>query len=340
MNGKVQPAAVTPTVCVTGAAGFMASWLVKRLLEKGYTVHATARDPDNKAKVSHLLGLPGADERLKLFRAELSEDGSFDAAVAGCDGVFHVATPTEFAPKDPENDLIKPAIEGTLNVLKACTKTKTVKRVVITSSAATVSINTSQEQNQYMDESCWTDVNFLQTEKPPAWSYPVSKTLAEQAAWQFAKEHALDVVTIIPVLIVGPAITPAVPSSVQLALSPLTGNPQFLGGLKGMQLVSGSISLVHVDDVCSAQIFLLENPLAEGRYICCPINSSVPQLAECLAKRYPQYNVSTKIEGVPPTPKVNISSKKLVDSGFNFQYGIDEIYDDAVEYFKKVGLLA
>ncbi|KAH9323359.1 hypothetical protein KI387_017998, partial [Taxus chinensis] len=298
INGKAAAAIdgsspATATVCVTGAAGFMGSWLVKRLLEKGYTVHGTVRDPDNKAKVSHLLSLPGAEERLKLFRAELSEEGSFDAAVAGCDGVFHVATPTEFAPKDPQNDLIKPAIEGTLNALKACTKAKTVKRIVVTSSAATVSINESPEQNQYIDESCWTDVNFLQTKTPPAWAYPVSKTLAEQAAWEYAKKHGLDMVTIIPVLVVGPAITPMVPSSIQLALSPLTGNPQFFGGLKGMQIVSGSISLVHVEDVCSAQIFLMENLKAQGRHICCPINTSVPQLVEYLAKRYPHYNVPT-----------------------------------------------
>jgi len=65
--------------------------------------------------------------------------------------------------------VIKPAINGTLNVLKSCTKSKTVKRVVVTSSAATVSVNESAEQNQYIDESCWTDVDFLQTKKPPTW---------------------------------------------------------------------------------------------------------------------------------------------------------------------------
>jgi len=336
-NGKNDKAT---TVCVTGAAGFMASWLVKRLLEKGYTVHATVRDPGNLVKVRPLLDIPGAAERLKIFKAELSEDGSFDAAVTGCHGVFHVATPIDFAPKDPENDLIKPAINGTLNVLKSCTKAKTVKRVVVTSSAATVSINDSAEQNQYIDESCWSDVDFLQTKKPPTWPYAVSKMLAEQAALQYGKEQGLDVVTIIPVLMVGPSILANVPSSVQLALTMLTGNPHTLQAIKGMQFVSGSISIVHVDDVCSAQIFLMDNPAAEGRYICCPINTSVPQLADYLSERYPQYNVPTEFEGVPQTAKVYISSKKLVESGFSFKFGIDEIYDDAVESAKAKGLLA
>lgn len=173
----------------------------------------------------HLLDIPGAAERLKLFRADLSEDGSFDAAVAGCDGVFHVATPIDFAPKDPENDVIRPAVEGTLGVLRACTKAQTVKRVVVTSSAVTFMINEPAEQNQSANESYWTDVDFLRTKKPPTWEYAVSKILAEQAAFQYGKEYDLDVVSIIPVITVGASITPDVPFSVQVALSLLTGIP-------------------------------------------------------------------------------------------------------------------
>jgi anthocyanidin reductase len=327
------------TFCVTGGTGFVASWLVKRLLDKGYIVHATVRDPENEARVRHLLEIPGAAERLKLFRAELSEDGSFDAAVAGCHGVFHVATPIDFAPKDPETDVIKPAVEGTLSVLRACTKAQTVKRVVVTSSAATFMTNESAEQNQSVDESCWTDVDSIRTKKPHAWGYAVSKNLAERAALQYGKEYDLDVVTIIPVVVVGPSITPNVPSSVQTALSLLTGIPHGLQSLKALQMLSGCIPLVHVDDLSSAHIFLMENPSAEGRYICCPISTSVPQLAHYLSKRYPQYNVPTLFEDVPETPKLNISSKKLVESGFSFKFGIDEIYDDAVEYLKTKGLL-
>lgn len=332
-------AAETITFCVTGGTGFVASWLVKRLLHKGYTVHATARDPENEERVRHLLDIPGAAERLKLFRAELSEGSSFDAAIAGCHGVFHVASPIDFAPNDPENDVIRPAVEGTLGVLRACTKAQTVKRVVVTSSAATFMTNESAEQNQSVDESYWTDVDFLRTKKPPTWEYAVSKILAEQAAFQYGKEYDLDVVSIIPVLVVGASITRDVPISVQAALSLLTGTPYRLQELKGLQMLSGCIPLVHVDDLCSAHIFLMENPSAEGRYICCPINISVPHLAHYLSKRYQQYNVPTQFEDVPETVKVNISSKKLVESGFSFKFGIDEIYDDAVEYLKTKGLL-
>lgn len=94
-----------------------------------------------------------------------------------------------------------------------------------------------------------------------------------------------------------------------------------------------------MDDLCSAHIFLMENPSANGRYICCAINTSVPHLAHYLSKRYPQYNVPIQFEDVPETLKVNISSKKLVESGFSFKFGIDQIYDDAVEHGKTKGLL-
>eukprot|EP01018_Ginkgo_biloba_P030496 Gb_00482 [translate_table: standard] len=89
-------------VCVTGAGGYIGSWLVKTLLDNGYTVHATLRDPGNKEKASCITALPGAKERLKLFKADLCDEGSFDAAIHGCQGVFHVASPTDFGSQDPE----------------------------------------------------------------------------------------------------------------------------------------------------------------------------------------------------------------------------------------------
>ena len=89
--------------CVTGGGGYIGSWLVKTLLENGHTVHATLRDP---SKNTYLLSLPGAEERLHLFRADLCEEGSFDSAFHGCHGVFHVATPMPYGEcNDPEVSL-------------------------------------------------------------------------------------------------------------------------------------------------------------------------------------------------------------------------------------------
>ncbi|KAM1396517.1 hypothetical protein ACFX2I_014203 [Malus domestica] len=86
------------SVCVTGASGFIGSWLVMRLLEHGYTV----RDPMNQKKVKHLLDLPKVETHLMLWKADLADEGSFDETIQGCSGVFHVATPMDFESKDPE----------------------------------------------------------------------------------------------------------------------------------------------------------------------------------------------------------------------------------------------
>ncbi|KAG8483636.1 hypothetical protein CXB51_022507 [Gossypium anomalum] len=91
------------TVCVTGASGYIASCLVKQLLLRGYTVKASVRDPDDPRKTQHLLALEGAEDRLKLFKANLLEEGSYDSAVEGCEGVFHTASPFYHDVKDPES---------------------------------------------------------------------------------------------------------------------------------------------------------------------------------------------------------------------------------------------
>ncbi|MCI27978.1 cinnamoyl-CoA reductase 1-like, partial [Trifolium medium] len=128
-------------VCVTGASGYIASWIVRFLLHRGYTVKATVRDPNDPKKIDHLLKLDGAKERLKLFKANLLEEGSFDSVVEGCEGVFHTASPFYHDVKDPHTELIDPALKGTLNVLNSCAKSPSLKRVVLTSSIAAVAYN-------------------------------------------------------------------------------------------------------------------------------------------------------------------------------------------------------
>ncbi|KAI8001435.1 Anthocyanidin reductase ((2S)-flavan-3-ol-forming) [Camellia lanceoleosa] len=324
--------------CVVGGTGFVAATLVKMLLERGYSVNTTVRDPDNKKNISHLLALEGMGN-LKIFRADLTDEQSFDAPIAGCDLVFDVATPVNFASEDPENDMIKPAIQGVLNVLKACAKAGTVKRVILTSSAASVMINELDGTGLVMDESHWSDVEFLTSVKPPTWGYPVSKTLAEKAAWKFAEENNLNLITVVPTLTAGPSLTSEVPNSIELAMSLITGNEFLIDGLKGMQILSGSISITHVEDVCGAHIFVAEKESASGRYICCGVNSSVPELARFLHKRYPQYNVPTDFGDLPSKAKLIISSEKLIKEGFSFKYGIEEIFDHSVAYLKTKGLL-
>ncbi|CAN6224941.1 unnamed protein product [Urochloa humidicola] len=111
-----------PRVCVTGAGGFIASWLVKLLLSRGYVVHATVRDTGDP-KNAHLGHLEGGPESLRLFKADVLGRDALSAAVAGCEGVFHVASPVP-AEKvaDPESEVLAPAVKGTLNVLQTCSE--------------------------------------------------------------------------------------------------------------------------------------------------------------------------------------------------------------------------
>ncbi|MEO1001420.1 MAG: NAD-dependent epimerase/dehydratase family protein, partial [Pseudomonadota bacterium] len=126
-------------VLVTGATGYVAGWIVRRLLEEGFAVHAAVRDPENAEKTAHLTAmaaeLPGT---LQLFRADLLEPGSYGAAMAGCGVVFHTASPFSTNVADPQRDLIDPAVKGTENVLASVNETESVTRVVLTSSCAAI----------------------------------------------------------------------------------------------------------------------------------------------------------------------------------------------------------
>ncbi|XP_059633986.1 vestitone reductase-like [Cornus florida] len=321
-------------VCVTGGTGFLASWLIKKLLQHGYSVRTTIRsDPDKKKDVSFLTNLPGAPEKLQIFNADLEQPGSFDAAIEGCIGVFHVAHPIDLEDKEPEEVKTRRAINGTLSILQACLDSKTVKRVVYTSSASTVVFN--DKGLEEMDESTWSDMDFIREHKLYAASYMISKQLTERAALKFAEEHGLDLVTVIPSFIVGPFICPRCPGSVYTSLSMIFGD-------KDQYRFIANAPLVHVDDVASAHIFLLEYPDPKGRYICSALEVTNYQMSEYLSARYPQYqipNADSLKEFEGGIKYSGLSSKKLLDAGFKFKYGLDGMYDEAIQCCKEKGFL-
>ncbi|KAJ4838821.1 hypothetical protein Tsubulata_049169 [Turnera subulata] len=319
-------------VCVTGGTGFVGSWLIKRLLQDGYSVHTTVRpDPDRRRDVSFLTSLPGASQKLKIFEADLSNPESFEDAIKGCVGVFHVATPVDFVNKEPEPVVIKRAIEGTLGILRACLNSKTVKRVVYTSSAAAVVLN--QTGTDIMDESYWTDVDYAKS-LGFGGSYFISKTLTERKALEFAEEHGLDLVTLIPTFIVGPFICSKLPGSVRTSLAMVLGNKEDYGSLL-------DFSMVHTDDVARAHIFLLEHPDAKGRYICSSDRTTIEELSKFLSAKYPEFPIPTveSLKDVKRHKGAGVTSKKLIDSGFQYKYGPDEMFDEAIQCCKEKGYL-
>ncbi|KAG2574992.1 hypothetical protein PVAP13_7KG413900 [Panicum virgatum] len=334
------------TACVTGGNRYIASALIKMLLEKGYAVKTTVRNPDDMAKNSHLKDLQ-ALAPLEVLRADLDAEGSFDDAVAGCDYAFLVAAPANLVAQDPE-ELIEPAVRATL-------KRDEVVREGGDGEARGPDLVGGRGLHDYirpelqgdghvLDEDSWSDVEHLRAAKPPLWwAYCVSKVLLEKAACRFAAEHGISLVTVCPVSTVGAAPAPIVSTSVPACLSFLSGDEAGLGALKGIEKTSGSVQLVHVDDLCRAELFVAKEDAAAGRYICCAVNTTVVELARFLAHKYPQYNVKTNFaddDQLLEKPRVSLSSGKLVREGFEFRYKtLDEMYHDMVGYGKALGIL-
>ncbi|MED6143470.1 hypothetical protein PIB30_006422 [Stylosanthes scabra] len=327
-------------VCVTGGTGFIGSWIIKKLLEDGYSVNTTVRTtPEHKKDVSFLTNLPGSSERLRILSADLSEPSSFNAAIEGCVGVFHVATPYDFEGKESEEVLTQRSIDGALGILKACLSSKTVRRVVYTSSASAVAYSNQDEEhnNQELDESAWSDVDFIRASKAPGSSYAISKTLTEKAVLKFGEENGLEVVTIVPTFVFGPFICPKLPGSVSASLSMAFGDvkPPFDFILE--------TPMVHVDDLARAHIFLLEHPNPTGRYNCSRCLVTAESISQIVSAKYPEFRSRVppldwfkQIEG---NKFPNLSSKKLIDAGFVYKYGVEEMVDDAIQCCKNKGYL-
>lgn len=163
--------------------------------------------------------------------------------------------------------------------------------------------------------------------------YLASKTLAEKAACEAAKEKEIDFISVIPTLVVGPFIMPSMPPSLITALALITGNEDHYFILKQCQYV-------HLDDLCNALIFLYENNKAEGRYICSSHDATIFELAEMLRKKYPEYNIPTKFKGIDENLKtVSFSSKKLKELGYEYEYSFKDMYEGAVETCRAKGLI-
>lgn len=275
----------TKPVMVTGGSGYLASWIVKKLLDEGINVHATVRDPADIAKVGHLQAMAqAADTELKLFQADLLQPGSFDEACQGCELIFHTASPFHLTKvKNPEETLIKPAKQGTRNVLKTVQSSPDAKRVVLTSSAAAVYGDNVDIKS--CPEGAFTEENWNRTSSPDHLPYSYSKTIAEKEAWDIASQQSQwDLVTINPGWILGPSLTPRVDSASIKTLI-MFGDGTYKLGVPNL-----CSPVADVRDVAEAHIRVGFNRQASGRHLVVSEQATLLDIGKILRKNFgPEY---------------------------------------------------
>lgn len=240
-------------VLVTGGSGFIAAHIILQLLAAGHRVRSTVRNMARKDDAVAMLRAGGAaaTANLAFVVADLTADAGWAEAVRGCDYVLHVASPLPLhVPKD-ENELVGPARDGTLRVLRAA-RDAGVKRVVVTSSFSAVAYGHHVRERPF-DENDWTDLGG-----PDVQPYPKSKTLAERAAWEFlAREGgALEMATICPVAVLGPVLGPDFSPSIAVVQALIQGRVPMVPKIY--------LGLVDVRDVADLHLRAMTDPAARG----------------------------------------------------------------------------
>jgi Nucleoside-diphosphate-sugar epimerases len=275
------------TVLVTGGTGFVGVHCILQLLQKGYNVKTTLRSLKRKDEVIEMLKTGGITlfNNLTFIETDLTKDDNWDEAVKDCDYVLHVASPIFLSlPKD-ENEMIRPAVDGALRVLKAA-RNAGVKRVVITSNFGAVGYS-HKNPNDEITEKDWTDPN----EKGLS-SYNKSKVMAERAAWDFIKNEGgdLELSVINPVGIFGPSLGPDISSGFELLRNLLNGSMKAIPNL--------TMNIIDVRDVADLHIRAMISPEANGQRFLALAGGkiSMPEIALLIKKEMPEvaHSISTK----------------------------------------------
>jgi nucleoside-diphosphate-sugar epimerase len=267
-------------VMITGATGYVAGWIVKKLLDSGFTVHAAVRDPNNVEKLKYLNAIAeNANGTLKYFRTDLLDPGSYDEAMKDCELVFHTASPFTLKIKDAKKDLVDPALKGTRNVLESVNRIKSVKRVVLTSSCAAIYGDNADIQD--MPGKTLTEEMWNTTSTPEHQPYSYSKTVAEKEAWKIHDaQDRWNLVVINPSLVLGPGINPF-GTSESFNIIKQMGDGSFKTGVPDY-----AIGTVDIRDVAEAHIKAAFTPTAVGRYITSGRDSGFLELTQILRQKY------------------------------------------------------
>ena len=265
-------------VLVTGGTGYIGSWVVKLLLENGYTVRMAVRNKNRDLAYLHAIAAKSSGT-LEVWEADLLTEGAYDAPAKGADAIIHMASPFTFRFKDAQKDLIDPAVKGTRNVLEAANKSGTVKRVVLTSSVAAVYGDNADMAEQGLQE--FTEEHFNTSSSFTHQPYSYSKVMAEKEAWKIhSAQTAWQLVVINPALVLGPALS-HLSDSESLAIM-----KDLLTGRYRMGAPELCLGFVDVRDVAAAHLLALENEKAEGRYILSERTASIMDLAQTVRQKF------------------------------------------------------
>lgn len=239
-------------VLVTGGSGYIGSWCALALLHAGHSVRTTVRDLAREPQVHAMLarGGAGSDAKVTVLRADLQRDEGWREAVAGCDAVLHVASPTLTRPPRNDDEMVRPAVDGTLRVLRAA-RAAGVRRVVMTSAIGAIAYGHPPRDTPFTERD-WTNVDA------GIGPYQRSKTLAERAAWDFvaAEGRGLELATVNPTAVLGPILGPDYSPS-------LNGIARMLDG-SAPTLLKFATGYVDVRDVASLHLLAMTEPAAAG----------------------------------------------------------------------------
>jgi nucleoside-diphosphate-sugar epimerase len=278
---------MTEKLLVTGASGFIGTHCILELLNNGYHVRGTVRKLDRSEQIRAILKNHTKNtDRLEFTQAELTDPGNWEEVMPGCSCVLHIASPVPIIQPKNADEVIIPAREGALNVLKAAKK-QGVSRVVMTSSVAAV-FGKGREGSRVYSELDWTD-----TDDPDQSPYSLSKTFAEKAAWEFVEEQgAPELVVINPSVVFGPALESDYGSSLEIIYKLLKGKYPMVPKL--------GFEIVDVRDVAVLHRLAYESPEAPGRrFLCSSGFRWLKEMSIFLRENFPEYRKKIPVREMP-----------------------------------------
>ncbi|XP_042031263.1 putative anthocyanidin reductase [Salvia splendens] len=325
-------------VLVTGGEGYLASFLIKKLLERGYIVNATLRNLSDDATVGFLKGLTHSQTRLHLFEADIYNPGDFEVAIQGCAFVFHVATPLQHNENSTRyKNTTEAAVDALKMIAESCVRCKTVKKLIYTASAMAVSPlkDDGSGYKDVVDETCWTPLNL--TYYPMFSDYIYSKALTEKEALRYNK-HGIEVVCLVCGLIGGEATKSFVSASAYMLLAQAMKDETLYKSLRELENLGSKVAIVHVQDVVEAHIFAMETSEMNGRYLVASDFLKSTEIASLIHKHFP--DIAIPKEFIEDTKReTKWDSRKMQDLGFEYKCDADKIICDSIACAKRLGAI-